>query len=791
VTAHLEHSAPGTEPVAAKPANLSFPVTGMTCAACQARVQRALEQAPGVQRASVNLLLNNATVEYDPAVTSGEHLIEVVRSTGYQADLSTDSPDLAKEEDARDRAANHEYRDLLHKAGFSLAAGAVAMVLSMPVMTASAAGGHGHGDPVLGWVMRVLDPPLRRVIPWAYAISPSVLIWGLLAVTVIVMGWAGRHFYVRAWTAFRHHAADMNTLIAVGTGAAFLFSLLATVAPGFFLARGVAPDVYYEAVILILALILTGNALEARARRRTSGALRALTRLQPGTARVVRHGAEVDLRIEAVQRGDVVLVRPGERIPVDGEVLEGSSAIDESLLTGESMPVEKGPGAKVIGGTLNGTGSFRYRATALGGDSVLARIVRLLRDAQASRAPLQRLADRIIAVFVPVVISLSIATFVAWYLVASEAPLVRGFAAAVSVLIIACPCAMGLAVPTAVMVATGRGAERGVLIKGGEALERLSRLDTVVLDKTGTVTEGKPAVTEIVPASGWTEADLLAQAAGLESSSEHPLAAAITGAARARGLAAARAEGFLAVPGKGAMGVVEGRAVAVGNAAMMAEMGIDPAPLSAVSDDLSGKGRTTVFVTVDGALAGLLAVADPVRPTSAAAIADLLASGHQVVLLTGDQRRTALAVAREVGIEQIVAEVLPEQKLAEVQRLQQGGRRVAMVGDGINDAPALAQADVGIAMGSGADVAAEAGDLVLIRSDLGAVTDALRIAGRAVRTMRQNLFWAFVYNVVMIPVAAGVLFPAFGVLLSPILASAAMALSSVSVVTNSLRLARA
>jgi Cu+-exporting ATPase len=563
------------------------------------------------------------------------------------------------------------------------------------------------------------------------------------------------------------------------------------VAPGFFLARGVAPDVYYEAIILILALILTGNALEARARRRTSGALRALTRLQPATARVVRHGAEVDLRIEAVQRGEVVLVRPGERIPVDGEVLEGSSAIDESLLTGESMPVEKGPGAKVIGGTLNGTGSFRYRATALGGDSVLARIVRLLRDAQASRAPLQRLADRISAVFVPVVISLSIATFVAWYLVASEAPLVRGFAAAVSVLIIACPCAMGLAVPTAVMVATGRGAERGVLIKGGEALERLSRLDAVVLDKTGTVTEGKPAVTEIVPASGWTEADLLALAAGLESSSEHPLAAAITGAAHARGLAAARAEGFLAVPGKGAMGVVEGRAVAVGNAAMMAEMGIDPAPLSSASDELSGKGRTTVFVTVDGALAGLLAVADPIRPSSAAAIADLRGSGRQVVLLTGDQRRTALAVAREVGIEQVVAEVLPEQKLAEVRRLQQEGRRVAMVGDGINDAPALAQADVGIAMGSGTDVAAEAGDLVLIRSDLGAVTDAIRIAGRAVRTMRQNLFWAFVYNVVMIPVAAGVLFPAFGVLLSPILASAAMALSSVSVVTNSLRLARA
>jgi len=791
MTTHLERDLPAAEKPASKRANLSFPVTGMTCAACQARVQRALEQAPGVRQASVNLLLNNATVEYDPALTSGEHLVQVVRSTGYEADLPSQSPDLVMEEDARDRAANHEYRVLKRKAGLSIVGGVLAMVASMPVMSANAAGGHGHGDPVLAWVMRVLDPSLRRAIPWAYAISPSILLWSMLVATLVVMGWAGRDFYVRAWTAFRHHAADMNTLIAVGTGAAFLFSLLATLAPGFFLARGVAPDVYYEAIIIILALILTGNALEARARRRTSQALRALTRLQPTTARVVRDGAEVDVRIESVQRGDVVLVRPGDRVPVDGEVLEGSSAIDESMVTGEWLPVGKGPGARVIGGTLNGTGSFRYRATAVGADSVLARIVRLLRDAQASRAPLQRLADRISAVFVPVVISLAVATFVAWYLLAGEAPLVRGFAAAVSVLIIACPCAMGLAVPTAVMVATGRGAERGVLIKGGEALERLARLDTVVLDKTGTVTEGRPELTEILPASGWNEADLLTLAAGLEAASEHPLAAAIAGAARTRGLAVGRADEFLALPGKGALGVVGGRAVAVGNAAMMAEMGIDPAPLSGASAEFSEQGRTTVFVAVDGVLAGLLAVADPTRLSSAVAIAVLRTSGREVVLLTGDQRRTALAVAREVGIKEVVAEVLPEQKLSEIKRLQQGGRRVAMVGDGINDAPALAQADVGIAMGSGADVAAEAGDLVLIRNDLTAVTDAIRIAERAVRTMRQNLFWAFVYNVVMIPVAAGVLFPAFGVLLSPILASAAMALSSVSVVTNSLRLVKA
>ncbi|MGH7560674.1 MAG: heavy metal translocating P-type ATPase [Gemmatimonadales bacterium] len=768
--------------------NLSFPVTGMHCAACQARVQRALEQAPGVERASVNLLLHNATVDYDPVRTSPEALVDVVRSTGYEADLPSAAPDLAREEAERDRAAEREYRDLRLKAGVSLVAGALSMIASMPVMVS---GGHAHGDPVLAWAMRVLDPPVRALFPWLYAIPVRSLVWTLLVLTVVVMGWAGRHFYARAWAAFRHRAADMNTLIAVGTGAAFLFSLIATVAPEFFLHRGVAPDVYYEAVIVILALILAGNALEARARWRTSAALRALTRLVPPRARVLRDGVEAEIPVEQVHAGDLVLGRPGERLPVDGRVEEGATAVDESLLTGESMPVEKGPGSRVTGGTLNGTGGIRYRATAVGAGTVIARMVRLLRDAQASRAPLARLADRISAVFVPVVLSIAVATFVAWFIVSDEAPVVRGFATAIAVLIIACPCAMGLAVPTAVMVATGRGAERGVLIKGGEALERLAALDTIVLDKTGTVTEGRPAVTEVEPAPPWTEAELLRLAAGVEAGSEHPLAQAIVESARARALPVERGESIRAVPGRGAVGIVGGRAVAVGNEGLMREMGLDPSTLTPRIEALAATGRTPVLVAVDGELAGVVAVADPIRPSSPAAIAELSAGGREVILLSGDRRPTAEAVGRGVGIRRVIAPVLPEEKVEEVRKLQEQGRRVAMVGDGINDAPALARADVGIAMGSGTDVAAEAGDVVLMRSDLTSVTDAIRIARRAVVTMKRNLFWAFVYNVVMIPVAAGVLYPAFGVLLSPILASAAMAFSSVSVVTNSLRLAKA
>ena len=777
-------------PLAARTARVALQVSGMTCAACQARVQRALSSAPGVLDASVNLMTAEASVAYDPAACAPDELVACVREQGYGAALSKAGADALAEQDA---ARVREFRELRTKALWALAAAAVAMVISMPLMASQAHLGLGPpADPLMRWSMRVLDPPLQRAFPWVHALPPGALAWALFALTTAVMAFAGRHFYVRAWAAFRHHAADMSTLVAVGTGAAWLLSAVATVAPGVFTARGVAPDVYFEAVIIIISLVLLGNALEARAKRQTSSALRALVRLQPRVARVVRGEAEVDVPVGEVKPGDLVVIRPGERIPVDGEVVAGASAVDESMLTGEPLPVSKGPGDRVVGATLNGTGSLRYRATAVGEASVLARVVRLMREAQGSRAPIQRLADRISGIFVPVVLSLAIATFVVWFVAASDAPAVRALVAAVSVLVIACPCAMGLAVPTAVMVATGKGAELGVLLKGGEALERAHAVDTVVLDKTGTITEGKPSVVAVVPApgAGLGEVELLGLVAAVERASEHPLAAAIAAHAEARGAARLEVEGFTSVTGRGARGRVGGREVLVGSEAFLAGEGVEVAPLAALAAAHSSAGRTTVLAAVDGAPAGVLAVADPLRPTSREAVARLRRLGLEVVMLTGDARAAAEAVAREAGVERVVAGVLPEGKLREVERLQAEGHVVAMVGDGINDAPALARADVGIAMGGGTDVAVEAADVTLMRADLRAVADALALSRRAMRTMRQNLFWAFAYNVVAIPIAAGALYPVAGLLLSPMLASAAMAGSSVSVVTNSLRLRR-
>jgi Cu+-exporting ATPase len=766
----------------------------MTCAACSGRVQRALEKHEGVGAASVNLMTHDATVEYDPAATTPEALVEAIRATGYGAELARAGQTAFQEQAAQDSAQAGEFRELRNRAAFSLAAAVLAMLVSLPLMADGAHGAHGATvDPFMRWAMRWLSPALEGALPWLYRVPRAGLAYGLLALAVAVMGWAGRHFYTRAWAAFRHHSADMNTLVAVGTGAAFVYSLAATAVPGFFLARGVAPDVYYEAVVFILALVLTGNAMEARAKRQTSAALRALAGLQPRTARVLRGDAEGDVPVDEVVPGDLVVVRPGERVPVDGQVVSGASAVDESMLTGESLPVAKQAGDRVTGGTINRTGAFRYRATTLGSDSTLSRIVRLMRDAQGSRAPIQRLADRVSAIFVPVVLQLAILTFVVWFVAASAAPGVRAFAAAVAVLIIACPCAMGLAVPTAVMVSTGRGAEAGVLIKGGEALQRAGAVTVVVLDKTGTVTEGRPTVTELVPAPGAPgvvadEGELLRLVASVEAMSEHPLADAVVGYARERGIALDTADGFRSVTGRGVVGVVGGRAVSVGNALLMGDDGVDASPLRGEAERLAEQGRTPMYAAVDGVLAGLIAVADPVRETSRAAIRRLHAMGLEVVMLTGDNARTAHAVAREAGIRTVVAEVLPEGKVAEVRRLQAAGKVVAMVGDGINDAPALAQADVGIAIGTGADIAMEAADVTLMRGDLHGVATAITLSRKTMRTMKQNLFWAFVYNVVGIPVAAGVLYPAFGILLSPVLASAAMAFSSVSVVGNSLRL---
>jgi Cu+-exporting ATPase len=752
MSATLEKSSPNA-------VRLTIPVGGMTCAACQATVQRALSKEPGVLDAAVNLMTESAAITFDPAVTTPATLVGAIQRTGYEAELPSFDRDAFAEQDARDLAQAAEYDALRRKAIVSGIIGVIAMLASMLSMSGSA---------------------YPRALPWA-----------LLAVTVFVMAWAGRHFYVRGWAGLRRRSPDMNTLIAIGTGAAFLYSAIATVAPGLFLRHGVAPDVYYEAVIIIIALILTGNTLEARAKRNTTSALRALARLQPKSARLERPGGDVDVSIEQVRRGDVVLVRPGERIPVDGEIIAGESAVDESMITGEWMPVSKKVGERVTGGTINRTGAFRYRATTLGTDSVLARIVRVMREAQASRAPIQALADRISAVFVPTVLVISAGTFIIWLIAGGETSLGRALAASVSVLIIACPCAMGLAVPTAVMVATGRGAQLGVLIKGGEALQRAGDVTLVALDKTGTVTEGRPTVTDVIPNSTGPvrdEPELLRLAASLESVSEHPLADAIVRHARERGLTIEPPDTFVASPGRGVRATTGGRSVAIGNEALMREVGVDVTPLGAQLDQVAVQGKTPVLLAVDGSLAGLVAITDPLRPTAVETVRALRSRGLEVALITGDHERTAHAIAREAGIDRVVAGVSPEGKVAEIQRLRGSGHVVAMVGDGINDAPALAAADVGIAIGTGTDIALEAADVALMRGDPRGIVDAIDLSRRTMRTMRQNLFWAFVYNVIGIPIAAGVLYPAFGVLLNPIFASAAMAFSSVSVVTNSLRL---
>jgi Cu+-exporting ATPase len=783
---------------------VTLPVEGMTCAACQANVQRALTQAPGVQKAAVNLMMHEATVHYDPSATDPARLVEAINDTGYISHVPAPSTGVAVDDQNREQSYEREYRGLRLRSIVSLVLGSTAMIASMPLMGGAEHGAHGGGDPLIAWAMQVLDPPIRRMMPWLYAVDPLAIQLGLLAATTVVMGWAGRHFYVRAWKGLRHRTADMNTLIAIGTGAAYLYSVIATLWPGLFGSATARADVYYEAVIIIIALVLLGNAMEARAKRNTTRALRELAKLQPSTARVRRGGAEADVPIADVHSGDIVIVRPGERIPVDGVIRHGAGAVDESMLTGESLPVDKVTGDRVIGATVNTSGSLEVEATSLGASSVLARIVTLMKEAQGSQAPIQRLADRISAVFVPVVLSIAVATFAAWMIVPGEPALSSAVTAAVAVLIIACPCAMGLAVPTAVMVASGRGAAAGVLIKGGEALERLAGVDTVVFDKTGTLTQGAPKVVDVYVAPGQNRDDVLRLVGAVERKSEHPLAKAIVdfvyppegghhtnespdeATPVASGLS--RITDFMAVAGKGVFANVDGRYVIVGTQALLAESNIDTAAAAATIAAWTAQAKTVVLAAVDGKVATAFAIADALRPEAATVVASLKRRGLRLVMLSGDRRATAAAIATQAGIDDVIAEVLPDGKVEAIRGLQQGGHTVAMVGDGLNDAPALAQADVGMAMASGTDIAAEAASVTLMRSDLTGVEQAIVLARKTMTTMKQNLFWAFVYNVVGIPVAAGVLYPAFRVLLSPILASAAMAFSSVSVVSNSLRL---
>ncbi len=631
--------------------------------------------------------------------------------------------------------------------------------------------------------------------------------------------WAGGQFYRGAWAALRHRTSDMNTLIAVGTTVAYLYSVAVTFFSRAFESAqnaGFEAAVYYDSAVMIIGLILLGRYLEARAKGRTGAAMRRLIGLQAKTARVMREGQEIDIPVDQVVVGDVVIVRPGEKIPVDGEVTEGRSAVDESMLTGESIPVEKDPGDEVIGATINHTGSFRFRATKVGRDTALAQIVRLVEEAQGSKAPIQRLADYIASIFVPVVLGVAVITFLIWYFVGPEPAFTLAMLAFVSVVVIACPCAMGLATPTAIVVGTGKGAENGILIRSGEALERAHRLDTVVLDKTGTLTRGKPEVTDIVvvggdsPAgrdpgsddfgasnadAGKREAELLLFAASAERGSEHPLGEAIVEAARARGVDLLEATDFLATPGQGVDATllqIESKPVKVslGNRRLLDERGYSPGELATAADSMAAEGKTPMFVVVDGEVAGLIGVADVLKADSVAAVRQLQSIGLEVLMLTGDNRQTAEAIAREAGITTVLAEILPDRKAEEVKRLQAADKVVAMVGDGINDAPALAQADIGIAIGTGTDVAMETADVTLIRGDLAPIATAVSLSRATMRVIKQNLGWAFGYNVALIPVAAGVLYPAFGILLDPMYAAVAMALSSVSVLSNSLRLRR-
>jgi len=727
-------------------------VEGMHCASCVSTIEQALCATPGVSEATVNLASEQAVVTYDADRASPGDFVAAVERAGYAAQPRSAGADAEDQEAERQRRARAELRGLRRRFVSAAIGGAILLGLTFA---------------------------------WS-PLGERATMWLMLALATPVQLWAGWPFYAGAWKVGRHGSADMNTLIALGTSAAYLYSLVATVAPGLFADPGELPDVYFDTAAVIIALILLGRLLEARAKTGTTAAIKKLIGLQAKTATVVRDGDEREVPVEDVQPGDQVIVHPGEKVPVDGEVVDGRSTIDESMLTGESVPVEKGPGDEVIGATINSAGSFRFRATRVGRDTALAQIVRLVEEAQGSKAPIQRLADRVSAHFVPVVIAVALVAFAAWLIGGSS--FTAAMLAAVAVLIIACPCALGLATPTAIMVGTGRGAEMGVLVRSGASLETAEKLDAIVLDKTGTLTRGEPRVTDVFTADGVSEGELLAMAAGAESRSEHPLSAAVVARAREAEVDLPEPSDFESAVGHGVTATVAGRRVAVGSARHLRDLDGEPSRVAGEAARVEGEGKTAIHVAVDGHVVGIIAVADTLKPEAPEAVAELKGLGLEVAMLTGDNRRTAEAIAREAGIDRVLAEVLPDDKVAEVRRLQAEGRRVAMVGDGINDAPALAQADIGIAIGTGADIAVEASDMTLVSGDLRQVAAPIALSRQTMRTIKQNLVGAFAYNVSLIPLAAGVLYPLWGITLDPILAAAAMAASSVTVVGNALRL---
>lgn len=734
---------------------ITIAIGGMTCAACVRRVESALKSIEGVREASVNLATGRATVIHDTSWAGIEALANVVEDSGYKflgelKDLSADPLEAA-------RAAE------LGEMKIKLIFGAILSVIIF-------FGSMQHWFSFLAFIPR------------------HIMMLAMFVLTAPVMFWVGSRFFVGAYKAARQKTSDMNTLVSVGASSAYAYSAAATFFPGWFVEAGLMPHVYYDGAAIIITLILLGRFLEARAKGKTSSAIKALIGLKPKTARLIRDGEELEIAVEELRTGDVVQVRPGEKIPVDGVLLSGQSAVDESMLTGESMPANKEPGQKVFAATLNKTGSFTMQATGVGAETMLAHIIKIVEEAQGSKAPIQRLADKIASVFVPVVFVIAIITFVIWYFLPADATFSRALLNFVSVLIIACPCALGLATPTAIMVGTGLGAQSGILIKGGEALERAHKLSVVVFDKTGTLTKGEPTVTDIIPAADFDERQILALAGALEKTSEHPLAQAILQRAKADNVVITAADKFEALSGLGAKAQVAGKDALIGNLMLMRSEGIETTALDNVANKLADEGKTAVFVAEERKIIGIIALADVPKESAAAAVASLQRRGLKIAMITGDNQGTARAIAAQLKIEKILAEVLPANKAEEIRKLQAEGEVVAMVGDGINDAPALAAADVGIAIGAGTDVAIEAGDITLIRDDLAGVPQAINLSQSTMRVIKQNLFWAFIYNVIGIPIAAGVLYPAFGILLNPEYAAAAMALSSVSVVSNSLRL---